>query len=140
MEVKEALKDGRFRDTLPLELRDGVAKYLQNPNCPCNMPFFRKLLTTAKKELREYFGSDSEINEEEVKEAMPSLSQKEVPIPEYEVNHTVINCHVNDLAKQLAQLPKNTPKQIALARYQDEITCVVSEYPPPRAMKRPMLN
>jgi hypothetical protein len=142
MEVKQALRDGRFRDKLPIEIRPDVAKFLQNPGCPCNKPTFKKVLKIAAKELLEYYGDEAEINLEEVAESenvaeMPKgLFAKEnnhPPFMNFEFNYTVINCHIDELAKQLSNLAKDTPKQISVARYEDQVTCIVNEIPSRRS-------
>lgn len=110
--MKQALKDGRFRDQIPLEMRDDVAKYLQNPGCPCNVPLYRKLLKHCSKQLKEYY-PDGEISETEE----PNLIE----------NHfSVINCHINELAAKLQALPLGR-KHVAVARFEDQVTCVINE-------------
>ena len=41
-------------------------------------------------------------------------------------NWTVINCKIQDLQKRLKQLPSGR-KQIAITRYEDEVTVIVNE-------------
>jgi hypothetical protein len=114
MEVKLALQDPRFRDSLPIEFQDDVAKFLSNPTCACNVPIYRKVLKNCAKQLIEYFPGN-EITNEEVE--IQKLSQ----------NHwTVINCHVSELEAKLRALPPGR-KQIAPARYGDQVTVVVNE-------------
>ena len=55
IEVKAALNDGRFRELLPPELDGGVAKFLKNPTCPCNVPIYRKVLNDCKEQLEKYY-------------------------------------------------------------------------------------
>ena len=112
IEVKQALKDPRFRDSLPLELRDDVSKYLFNPSCACNLPLYRKLIKQYSQYLVAYF-PESEISNDP--EFIKELSQ----------NHwTVINCNVAELESKLRMLPPGR-KQIAVTRYQDQVTVIV---------------
>lgn len=112
MQVKQALKDGRFRDTLPLDMRDDVAGFLQNPGCTCNLPLYRKVLKNCVKQLKEYFpGQDMDDSESPI-------------LPE---NHwTVINCSVSDLEKKLRSLGPGR-KSLAITRYEDQVTVVINE-------------
>lgn len=145
MEVKQALKDGRFRDQLPIELREDVAKFLQNPGCPCNKPTFKKVLKIAGRQLLDYYGTEAELDEN-LETAAPELDNTPMPnglyseAPknpfDYEFNYMVINCHVNELAKKLSELPKDSPKQISVARYEDQITCIINELPARSIVKK----
>jgi hypothetical protein len=114
IEVKQALKDPTFRDKLPLEFRDDVAKYLHNPGCSCNLPIYRRLLKEAVPQLNAYFPGREIIDE--AKE-IASLAQ----------NHfSVINCHVDQIEEKLKQLPMGR-KQITIARYEDQATVIINE-------------
>lgn len=152
LEVKKAMKDSRFRDSLPLEMKDDVAKYLQNPGCTCNVPFFKKLLQLAVPQLKEYYGNGSEINEQEAtllenldKVAGDTLSepkrQLSTPPPpptsaptatrvQFDQNYSVINCSVEELEKKLADLPKGVARALSISRYEDKITVVITEMIP----------
>lgn len=114
LDVKQALRDARFRESLPQSLNEDIQKYLSNPGCACNTPFYRKVLKECGEQLKAYFpGRDlSNINEE-----IDKLSAN---------NWTVINCHVDELEDKLKKLPKGR-KQIAVTRYEDQITVVVNE-------------
>jgi hypothetical protein len=114
LEVKAALKDSKFRDILPLEVRDDVAKYLQNPGCSCNVPIYRRILRECVPALKKYFPG-KEITDEA--EEIVNLAEN---------NFTVINCHINDVEARLRQLPPGR-KQIAVARYEDQATVIVNE-------------
>jgi hypothetical protein len=113
-DVKMALKDGRFRDNLPETLKPDLVKYLQNPSCPCNVPFYRKLLKEAKENLLAYF-QDGEIVEEQ--EEIKKLAENQ---------WQVFNCHISELEENLKSLSPGR-KQIAITRYEDQVTCVVNE-------------
>ena len=112
LQVKQALKDPRFRDILPLDLRDDIAKFLQNPGCSCNMPLYRRVIKECKKELVAYYPG-SEVLEDDTRQ-------------EIQNNFTVINCSVLELESRLKALPPGR-KQIAATRFQDQVTVIVNE-------------
>lgn len=114
MEVREALRDGRFRDAIPLELRDEVAKYLHCPSCATNIHLYRKILKSCGEQLQEYFPGREVINEAEEIENLATN------------NFLVINCHINELEGKLRSLSKGR-KQIAITRYEDQITAIINE-------------
>lgn len=114
LDVKQALRDSRFREALPAGLQEDVQKYLQNPGCACNVPIYRRVLRHGREALQQYY------------------PDRDVPTPEEEAkslsvnNWTVINCSVGELKDQLKRLPPGR-KQLALARYEDQVTVVVNE-------------
>lgn len=114
MDVKVALKDPRFRDSLPLELQEDVATYLHNPGCACNIPFYRKLIKKHSKYLQKYYPG-YEITDE--KQESKKLAEN---------NWTVINCKTHELENKLKQLAPGR-KQLAVSRYEDDITVIVNE-------------
>jgi hypothetical protein len=114
MEVKQALRDRRFRDNLPSEFQEDVQKYLQNPGCACNVPFYKKVITNAKQQLQEYYPNRTVADFEDDAQ---KLSQNKF---------SVINCHIDNLEEKLKRLPTGR-KQIAIARYEDEVTVIVNE-------------
>ena len=114
MDVKAALKDYRFRDSLPIELQEDVAGYLHNPGCACNVPFYRKLIKKYSKYLKKYYpGSEVSDEEEEIKQLA-------------ENNWSVINCKIFELESRLKQLAPGR-KQLAVSRYEDKVTVIVNE-------------
>lgn len=114
MDVKQALRDKRFRDSLPPEFNDDLQKYLQNPGCACNVPVYKKIMTEAKEQLQAYYPNRSIAN---LDEEASKLAQ----------NHfTVINCQVDELEEKLRKLPSGR-KQIAVSRYENFVTVVVNE-------------
>jgi hypothetical protein len=114
IDVKQALKDPRFRDSLPLAVKEDVAKYLENPGCSCNLPIYRKLLKDCPNELVAYYpGREPENPDEEIRHLAAN-------------NWSVINCNVQELEKRLKALP-NGRKQIAICRHEDQVTVVVNE-------------
>lgn len=115
MDVKNALRDQRFRESLPEELTSDIIKYLQNPGCgACGTKLFRKILRDCRKQLLSYFPGRDVYKEEE---EMAKLAE----------NHwSVINCHKDELEDALKKLPVGR-KQIAIARYEDQVTVVVNE-------------
>lgn len=115
LDVKAALRDPRFRDQIPPELRQEVSEWLQNPSCPCHVPLYRKLLSKEYAPLlRNYFPGGEVVDEAEETANMSK-------------NHwTVINCHIDELEARLKALPPGR-KQLDVARYDDQVTAVVNE-------------
>lgn len=114
MDVKQALRDKRFRESLPSDFLEDIQKYLQNPGCACNVPIYKKIMTQAKDQLQSYYPNRSVANlDDEAKKLA-------------ENNFSVINCHVNELETKLRKLPSGR-KQIAVTRYEDQVTVVVNE-------------
>ena len=114
MDVKQALRDSRFRDSLPVGFKEEIQKYLNNPGCACNVPLYKKIMTDAKQQLQEYFPNRSVAN---LDEDAKKLSEN---------NWRVINCKAEDLEKELRKLPSGR-KQLAVARYEDMVTVIVNE-------------
>ena len=114
MEVKQALKDSRFRESLPPEFNDLVQKYNQNPGCACNLPLYKRIMTDAKEQLKKYYPNRSiaDLDEEARKLA--------------ENNFSVINCHIDELEEKLKRLPAGR-KQIACTRYENFVTVIINE-------------
>lgn len=114
MDIKQALRDSRFRDSLPKELEDDIKKYQQNPGCACNVPLYKKIMTSAKEILQEYFPNKSVVS---LEEDAKRLSEN---------NFSVISCQINELENHLKKLAPGR-KQIAMARYEDQITVIINE-------------
>lgn len=111
LDIKEALRDSRFRNSLPAIFQEDLQKYIQNPGCACNTKFYRRILQEAPQQLREYFPA---------KEA-PDLVAELQKLAENDFH--VINCHINDLEKFLKGLPPGR-KQLDMARWQDQVTVI----------------
>lgn len=115
MEVKQALRDRRFRDSLDdPSFKEEIQKYIQNPGCACNMPLYQKIMTKAKKQLQDYYPNRSILNLDEDAKQLADNHWK------------VINCHVDELENHLKSLPVGR-KQIAVTRFEDQVTVVVNE-------------
>lgn len=114
MEVKQALRDARFRASLPESFKEDMQKYLNNPGCACNVPIYQRIMRDAKKELQAYYPSRSVADlDEEVKKIAE--------------NHwSVVNCHISELEGKLRKLPPGR-KQVTVARYEDQVTVVINE-------------
>jgi len=113
-DVKIALRDEKFRESLPEIFSEDLKKFLNNPGCGCNIGFYRKLIKEARAELQRYY-PEKEIVEEA--EQIRKLSEN---------NFSVINCHFSELEEILKKLGPGR-KQIAMARYEEEVTVVVNE-------------
>lgn len=114
MDVKQALRDTRFRESLPPAFQEDMQKYLNNPGCACNVPIYKRIMTEARSQLQAYFPNRNIANlDEEAKK----LAQN---------TWRVINCHKDELEKQLQKLPPGR-KQLAITRYEDQVTVVVNE-------------
>jgi hypothetical protein len=113
-QIKKALLDRNFRKMYP-ELDKECMDYIRNPDCKCNIPLYRAILSDVVR-LKSYFGPDVEVE---------SLEEEEVQ-PE-QVNHwQVINCKIGELEGILQGL-SNGPKQLAICRWEDEVTVVVND-------------
>lgn len=112
-DVKLALRDSRFRETLPESMKDDVNKFLINPGCPsCSVPLFRRILREAVPQIEAYFPNrEIEVVEEKLEK----------------LNHwQVINCNITELETRMRKLPPGR-KQISMARYQDQVTVIINE-------------
>jgi len=114
MDVKQALRDKRFRDSLPEGFKEDMQKYLNNPGCACNMPIYKKVMTEARQQIQAYYpGRPVSQLDEEVKKLA-------------ENNWTVINCKIDELESKLKKLAPGR-KQIAMSRFEDMVTVIVNE-------------
>jgi len=114
LDVKTALRDAKFRDKLPETLTKDVQKFLANPSCTCNFPIYEKVLKEAKDALKEYFPDKAYKS---MDEKVDKLSRN---------NWTIINCSIGELEGRLKRLPAGR-KQIAISRYEDQVTVIVNE-------------
>jgi hypothetical protein len=113
LEVKQAfLSDVRFRDLFP-ELKIEINEALKNPTCACNRKLYDKFFEFPDR-LKQYFPNRQV---ESMQEQVNTLAKN---------NWSVINCPINELESRLKRLPPGR-KQIALSRYQDQVTAVVNE-------------
>jgi hypothetical protein len=108
------MQDPKFRRTLPEILKEDVHKYEQNPSCPCNLPIYRNILRHGVQQIREYYPGQPIVDPDK---ELAKLAE----------NHwTVFSCHIDDLEKMLKTLPIGR-KQLAIARWQDQVTVIVNE-------------
>lgn len=113
LEVKKALKDSRFRMSLPKEFESDVESFLEKPGCGCHVPFYKKILKECKQQLQNYYPNLEIVDQNDLEKLA-------------ENNWTVINCHINELESKLNTLPPGR-KQMDIARYEDQVTVVVNE-------------
>lgn len=113
IEIKQACLDARFREKLPASFQEDITKFLNNPSCPCNHPFYKKVASEFPELLKEYYPNKEVVNlEQEIKEISKNDWQ-------------VINCHVSELQQQLRKLSPGR-KQLDIARWQDQVTVVIN--------------
>lgn len=113
-DVKAALKDSRFRSTLPKEMDKDIQSFLDNPGCACHIPLYRKIIRECGEQLVKYFPGMSVPDQDE-------------DIRKLAENHwTVINCHIDELESKLKRLGPGR-KQLDVARYEDQVTVVVND-------------
>lgn len=114
LSIKHAiLTDFRFRDLFP-ELKKEITEVLNNPSCACNVPIY-DMFFRYKDRLAKYF-SNYEIKSPQ--EEAEELNR----------NHwNVINCKTNELEEVLNKLHKVGRVQIAVARYEDDLTVIVND-------------
>lgn len=113
-DVKKALKDSRFRLTLPKEMTPQVDEFLKNPGCACHTPLYRRIIKECGEQLRRYFpGMQVPEHDEDIKK----LSEN---------RWTVINCRADELESKLKQLGPGR-KQLDVARWEDQVTVVINE-------------
>lgn len=111
--IKKALNDYKFRDLFP-DLKEEIEKWISNPGCKCNLPLYRTILAHTN-QLKTYFGNDIKIEESIIEEEPEQVNQWKV-----------VNCHIDELEGILQSLPHG-PKQIAIARYEDQLTMVIND-------------
>lgn len=116
-DVKTALLDKRFRDTLPTELSEDIRKFLRNPGCACNHPIYKNVVVKAGPQLAAYYPTMEALRTEDVEAEEAKLAQN---------SWTVINCSIHELRDRLRELP-NGHKQLDIARWEDQVTVVVNE-------------
>lgn len=114
MEVKQALRDARFREALGDDFKQDIQKYMSNPGCSCNNKIYKRVLKDAQSQLKEYYPNRELVS---VNNEIKKLSEND---------WSVINCSVDDLEEELRKLPPGK-KQLAVARYEDQVTVVVNE-------------
>lgn len=112
LDIKGALWDERFRAMFP-EYEKEMKEFIKNPGCTCNVQLYRSLLSH-KDRLQKYFPT-KEI--ESTQEEIERLAEN---------RWKVINCHVDDLEKELRKLSKGR-KQVVIARDREMVTCVINE-------------
>lgn len=60
LDIKQAMKDKAFRDSLPAEFECDIAQYLKNPGYPCNNRIFVRVSQESRQQLQQYY-PDKEI-------------------------------------------------------------------------------
>lgn len=149
-DLKNAMKDPSFIATLPPSLNPEIQKFVSNPNCGCSVGVFTKILKEAPEQVRAYFPTkdiakaseqlqQAANNQPQIQNAnqMPvgGNNQNFIPNQTIPVNDTrpmptshnfhVINCSIGEVEERLKKLPLGL-KQIAMARYEDQVTIIVN--------------
>lgn len=112
MDVKQAIWDERFRELFP-ELKQDIDSFMKNPGCACNVKLMKSLMSF-KDRLQKYFPTKTIVD------VTPPQSKK----------WKVINCTVENLEQELKKLPPLPPgvhRQIAPARWEDQVTVIIHE-------------
>ena len=113
--IKKLLWDPEFRKLFP-GLRDKMAQFLRNPGCGCNRALYREIARHPAV-IEQYYKSKG------VKmEKAPTLSGKDVITNDFQV----INCSIDELEDRLRRLGPG-PKQLAVARFRDQVTVIVND-------------
>jgi hypothetical protein len=112
-EVKRAMADPKFRQALPPILKEDVQKYEQNPGCTCNLSVYRNVLKHGVEQIKAYFPGQPIVDPDK---ELAKLAEND---------WTVFSCHMDDLEKMLKTLPPGR-KQLAVARWQDQVTVIVN--------------
>lgn len=114
LDVKKALRDNAFRETLPEELASDIKKFLDNPGCACNVPIYHRVMKFGGEALKKYYPDKTLVTPEE--EAVKLAKN----------NWSVINCSIGELELKLKNLRPGR-KQIAISRFEDQVTVIVNE-------------
>lgn len=114
LDIKTALRDKKFREKLPESVLPDVQKFLNNPNCTCNFPIYEKIMREARSALEDYF---PDKNYKPLDEKLDKLARN---------SWSVINCSIGELEGKLKGLRPGR-KQIAITRYEDQVTVVINE-------------
>ena len=124
IDVKNALKDENFRNTLPESLKDPVQKFLSNPNCSCNLKIYQQILSEAKEQITSYYPDKSYVNPEEQAKVQAQVAEQTKRLAPN--NFKVINCSIGELEETMKKLPAGR-KQVTLARWEDQVTVLINE-------------
>lgn len=114
--IKKALRDSSFRALFP-DFRDDMDQFLRNPDCKCNAPLYNAIMRDTAN-LKKYFGNDVVVTD-------PPLPEQDEDDIEQINQWNVINCHIDQLEQILDQF-RAGPVQLAIARYEDQITVVIN--------------
>ncbi len=115
IDVKNALKDERFRKALPESLQAGADKFVKDPGCSCNHRFIKEVLKQASEQLLSYYPTANAVSD--IEEETKNLAKN---------NWRVINCSIDELASELQKLPTGR-KQIDVARWENQVTVIINE-------------
>ena len=114
LDVKNALKDETFRNKLPADFKADVDKFLQNPNCSCNLKIYQRIMSEAKDLITSYY-PDKEYKS-------PNETVEKVAKNRF----SVINCSIGELESKIQALPAGR-KQITMSRWEDQVTVLIND-------------
>ena len=75
LDVKAALQDERFRDTLPEEMQKEF-KDMSCSSCPANTSFYQNILRNCRSQLQEYFPAREVANIKEENKKIEEQNRK----------------------------------------------------------------
>lgn len=112
LDVKHAINDQRFCDLFP-ELKEDIEKVQKDPGCSCNREIYLKFFSY-KDRLEKYFPNKT----------IETIEEEKIKLAE---NHwKVINCHISELESKLKKLVPSGRMQLAVTRYEDQVTAVIN--------------
>jgi hypothetical protein len=114
--IKQALMDERFRESLPDTLQEDIGKFLKNPGCACNHPIYLNVMKKAGSQVRDYFPAMEASSVEDLEKSADKVAAN---------SWQVINCTKDELVFKLRELGPGR-KQLDVARYKDDVTIVVN--------------
>lgn len=121
--IKKSLYDSEFRELL-INNNDSYSKlidqWINNPNCQCNNELYTKIFENINI-LRQYYGENIYISN------INKFDNIQINNEDETINYwTVFNGSIHEIEDFLNNLG-NGIKQIAIARYKDEVTIIVNE-------------
>jgi hypothetical protein len=122
-DIKQALRsDHRFRKLFS-EYELEINQFLHNPNCNCHQELIYRI-AKEKEKLKKYFPNREVHLVEKIPD--PVKTQPPMPAMQYKEEYITINCHVDDIAKEIESLPKSQRKIFQIARWETQATIIAT--------------